>query len=361
MNNNHINDNKKYKIINIINIKVGGNPKEGIDDENNLPFDNDPNKTKLSSSETFEYKQQRLTSELSKKKGLVNEDSETPFTKPDKTKLSSNEMVEDIEQQLPSEPSEKKDLDSETPFSKPDKNKLSSSEVAEDIEQGLSYEPSKKKSLDNEDDETPFNSSIIISKPKLELEEEQQSENQENDKIINTLDKDTISKINNINIIVNKIGNETTTNNQQINYIKSNLENVTKKIDLINNLEENIKNIFNCSDKKSIIKEDIISDKISTIHNFLIQNENKRREELEINEKANLFKSKINEYKNESFIKINKDLNKFDLVLQKLARLSKRNRKIKYNKINNDNIFYELKYIKYKYKYLEYKKNNNFI
>jgi len=231
---------------------------------------------------------------------------------------------------------------------------------------GDNFDKQHKTKSDNhkqiiEESESPFNISIIKSEPILELEDKQKLENQNNDKIINSLDKDTISKINNINIMINKIGIETVNNNQQINFIKSNLENVTHKIDLVHNLEENIKNIFDCLNKKSIYKDNIISDKLSNIQEFLIQNNNKSKEEFKIKEKANFFKSKINEYKNESFININKDLTKFDLVLKKLARLSKRRHKIKYNKINSDNYIYELKYLKYKYKYLEYKKNNNFI
>jgi hypothetical protein len=349
------------KIYKIINIKLGG----VLNEDSNEPI-NIFNKSEILSDEILgENIDNHSSSKTSSILNLDNKDSEYPFNIVNELNTSSNQMLgENINKHSLSETSSIENLDnkdSEYPFNIV--NVLNTSSYDNFDKQQQIKSDNHKQII--EESESPFNISIIKSEPILEFEDNKKLENKNNDNIINSLDKDTISKINNINIMINKIGNETHNNNQQINFIKSNLENVTQKIDLVHNLEENIKNIFNCSDKKSNNKENIISDKLSNIQEFLIQNNSnsKSKEESEIKEKANFFKSKINEFKNESFNNIDKDLTKFDLVLKKLARLSKRRHKIKYNKINNDNdnYIYELKYLKYKYKYLEYKKNNNFI
>ena len=57
---------------------------------------------------------------------------------------------------------------------------------------------------------------------------------------------------------------------EQINFIKSKLNNVEVKLNLLNNLEENIKNIFNCTEKNLIYNNNNLLDKISNIQNQLI-------------------------------------------------------------------------------------------
>jgi hypothetical protein len=157
-------------------------------------------------------------------------------------------------------------------------------------------------------------------------------------------------------------------NDEQVIYIKNKLDileeklklidNLDDKLKLINNLEGNIKNTFNCSEKNLIHNNNNLLNKLLDIQKILVESEQKKIEEDETQKKANFLKSKIEEFKYETFNKVNKDLKKFDNVLQKLARLSKRH-KIKYNKIDYNDIIYKLKYIKYKYKYINIK--NNFI